>query len=192
MCFSLICPSCPSKIRHMTKNIPFFPILHVFAPLNDVRAYIAWSWKTTLITWFFLRGWYPTSNTSGPPRESDVIQETQSNDLLRTARLSMRLDTPLYGNNARGTKYAVYYASVVTHTVFENIKWHRSALCGIEMLQSLPLLLYSLVCTVRVTTAKFIGSCGLMIAKSRFFVFTICRALIAMIEEMMILGREGW
>ena len=37
----------------MTKNIPFFPILHVFAPLNDVRAYIAWSWKTTLITWIF-------------------------------------------------------------------------------------------------------------------------------------------
>ena len=24
-----------------------------FAPLNDVRAYIAWSWKTTLITWIF-------------------------------------------------------------------------------------------------------------------------------------------
>ena len=37
----------------MTKNTPFFPILHVFAPLNDVRAYIALSWKTTLITWFF-------------------------------------------------------------------------------------------------------------------------------------------
>ena len=27
----------------------FPPILHVFAPLNDVRAYIAWSWKTTII-----------------------------------------------------------------------------------------------------------------------------------------------
>ena len=40
----------------------------------------------------------------------------------------MRLDTPLHGNNTRGTKYAVYYASVVTHTVFENIKWLRSAL----------------------------------------------------------------
>ena len=35
------------------KNTPFFPILHVFTPLNDVRAYIAWSWKTTLITWIF-------------------------------------------------------------------------------------------------------------------------------------------
>ena len=35
--------------------------------LNDVRAYIVWSWKTTLITWIFLRGWYPPWNTSGPP-----------------------------------------------------------------------------------------------------------------------------
>ena len=55
------------KLVNMAKNTPFFPILHVFAPLNDVRAYIALSWKTTLITWIFLRGWYPTSNTSGPP-----------------------------------------------------------------------------------------------------------------------------
>ena len=31
------------KFVNMTKNIPFFPILHVFAPLNDVRAYIALS-----------------------------------------------------------------------------------------------------------------------------------------------------
>ena len=38
---------------------------------------------------------------------SDVIQEAQSNDLLHTKRLSVRLDTPLHGNNARGTKYAV-------------------------------------------------------------------------------------
>ena len=44
------------------------------------------------------------------------------NDLLHTARLLMRLDTPLHGNNARGAKYAVYYASVTTHTVLENIK----------------------------------------------------------------------
>ena len=50
---------------------------------------------------------------------SDVIQEARSNDLLHTARLLMRLDTPLLDNNARGTKYAVYHASVVTHTVFE-------------------------------------------------------------------------
>ena len=53
---------------------------------------------------------------------SDVVQEAQWNDLLHTARLLMRLDTPLHGNNARGAKYAVYYASVATHTKFENIK----------------------------------------------------------------------
>ena len=54
------------KFITMTKNTPFLPILHVFAHLNDVRVYIAWSWKTTLITWIFLRGWYPTSNTNDP------------------------------------------------------------------------------------------------------------------------------
>ena len=30
------------KFVNMTKNIPFL-ILHVLAPVNDVRAYIAWS-----------------------------------------------------------------------------------------------------------------------------------------------------
>ena len=42
---------------------------------------------------------------------SDVVQETRSNDLLHTARLLIRLVTPLHDNNARGTKYAVYYAT---------------------------------------------------------------------------------
>ena len=38
------------------------------------RAYIfAWSWKTTLITWIFIQGWYPTSNTSGPPGLKSTI-----------------------------------------------------------------------------------------------------------------------
>ena len=43
------------KFVNMTKNTPpfFSPILHVFALLNNVLAYIAWSWKTTLITFFF-------------------------------------------------------------------------------------------------------------------------------------------
>ena len=41
------------------------------------------------------------------------IQEAQSNDLLRTARLSMRLYTPLHGNNARCIKCAVYYAHLI-------------------------------------------------------------------------------
>ena len=49
------------------KTQPFLPILHVFVPINDVCTYTAWSWKSTLITWIFLWGWYPTSNASGPP-----------------------------------------------------------------------------------------------------------------------------
>ena len=68
--FFLICLSCPFKnLSQWRKQHPFFQFCTFFAPLKDVRAYIAWSWKTTLITWFFffLRGWYPTSNTSGPP-----------------------------------------------------------------------------------------------------------------------------
>ena len=71
------------------------------------------------------------------------IQEAQSNYLLRTTRLLMRLDTPLHGNNARGAKYAVYYVSVVTHTVFENIKWLHSRCARIKKALSLPLLVYS-------------------------------------------------
>ena len=58
--FFLICPSCIfQNLSVWPKTHLFFPILHVFAPLNDVRAYIAWSWKTTLITWIFGRAWYP-------------------------------------------------------------------------------------------------------------------------------------
>ena len=41
------------KLVNMTKTTPFSPILHVFALPNDVRMYIGWSWKTTLITWIF-------------------------------------------------------------------------------------------------------------------------------------------
>ena len=69
--------------------------------------------------------WASGSQHPGPSESyvfSDVVQEARSNDLLHTARLSVRLDTPLHGNNAIGAKYAVFYASVVTHTVFENIK----------------------------------------------------------------------
>ena len=66
--FLLICPSYPLKICHYDqKDTLFSQFCTFFVPLNDVRAYIAWSWKMTLITWIFLRGWYPTSNTSAPP-----------------------------------------------------------------------------------------------------------------------------
>ena len=56
----------------------------------------------------------------------------------------MRLDMPLHGNNARGAKYVVYCASIVMHTVFENIKWLHSCCVGIKKAQSLPLRVYSL------------------------------------------------
>ena len=51
----------------MAKNTPFFPILPVFASLNDVRAYIALSWKTTLIMWFFYEDDIQLQIQVGPP-----------------------------------------------------------------------------------------------------------------------------
>ena len=74
-CLNLCDMSFP-KFVNMTKNIPFFPILHVFASLSDVRAYTVWSWKITLILWiFFMRmisnfkyKWPP------PPRWSYAMQ----------------------------------------------------------------------------------------------------------------------
>ena len=98
--------------------------------------------------------WASGSKHPGPSESdvySDVVQEARSNDLLHTARLLIRLDTPLHDNNTRGTKYAVYYASVVTHTVFENKKnGCAQSYVGLEILQSLPLLLYSLCVLVRI------------------------------------------
>ena len=41
--FFLICPSSFPKFVYMTKSTPLLPIMYVFAPLNDVRAYSAWS-----------------------------------------------------------------------------------------------------------------------------------------------------
>ena len=61
------------KFVYMTKNTPFFSILHVFAPLNDVRAYSAWSWKTTLITWIFGRAWYPPLTFEWPPQGRGLV-----------------------------------------------------------------------------------------------------------------------
>ena len=59
------------KFVYITKNTcTLFSILHVFAPLKDVHAYSAWSWKTTLITWIFGRAWYPPWHSSGPPGKS--------------------------------------------------------------------------------------------------------------------------
>ena len=99
------------RVRPLTANLrwrPFSSVPHVSDRLelqNNNRA-----------------SWILHPGPSESDVYSDVVQEAQWNDLLHTARLLMRLDTPLHGNNARCTKYAVYYASVATHTVFENIK----------------------------------------------------------------------
>ena len=93
------------------------------------------------------------------------IHEAQSNDLLRTACSLMRLDTPLHGNNARGTKYTVYYASVLMHSV-RKYKWLHSHCVRIKKAQSLPLLVYSLTwrtCFGRAemrTLLQFAGKCS--------------------------------
>ena len=72
------------KYVYMTKNTPFFQILHVFASLNAVRAYSAWSWKTTLITWILGWAWYPPWHLSGPPRGFCQPQTFKSKGLLQT------------------------------------------------------------------------------------------------------------
>ena len=66
--FFLICPSCPFQNKYIwPKTHPFFQFCTFLPPLNAVRAYSAWSWKTTLITWIFGRAWYPPWHSSGPP-----------------------------------------------------------------------------------------------------------------------------
>ena len=71
-CF-LIFLSCPFyNVSIWPKQPLFLPILHVFAPLNDVRAYICCvhclvQKNNPNYVIFFFRGWYPTSNTSAPP-----------------------------------------------------------------------------------------------------------------------------
>ena len=66
--FFLICLSCSfQNLFIWPKTHLFFQILHIFSPLNDVRAYSVWSWKTTLITWIFGRAWYPPWHSSAPP-----------------------------------------------------------------------------------------------------------------------------
>ena len=77
------------KFVNMTKNIPFFPILHVFAPLNDVRAYIAWSWKTTLITREFFYADYIQLQiqVAPPPGSHSNMSHRSSQDQLTRAGL---------------------------------------------------------------------------------------------------------
>ena len=56
------------KFVNMTKNTPFFPILHVFASLNDVRAYVhCLVLKNNPNYMNFFTRWYPTSIQVPPP-----------------------------------------------------------------------------------------------------------------------------
>ena len=75
ICFYMLFPLIFShlffpKFMTITKTHLFFPMLDVFAPLNDVHT---WSWKTALITCFLLQWWYLPWNTSPPPRHSLFI-----------------------------------------------------------------------------------------------------------------------
>ena len=79
------------KFVYVTKNTPFFPILHVFAPLNDVRTYSAWSWKTTLITWIFGWAWYPLDIRVAPRRNLFRISHRQT---FQTKGCIFRLSYP--------------------------------------------------------------------------------------------------
>ena len=65
--FLNLCVMSFPKFVNMAKNIPFFPISHVFAPLNYVRPYTTWSWKTTLIMWFFFTGMISNFKYKWPP-----------------------------------------------------------------------------------------------------------------------------
>ena len=67
MCFSEFVRHVLSKICHYDQKHTFFPILHIFAPLKDVRVYIAYSWKTTLITWIFFTRMISNFKHKWPP-----------------------------------------------------------------------------------------------------------------------------
>ena len=69
-----ICMHFSSFVRHVLSKICLFDQKHTlfsnfacFCTLNVVRAYSAWSWKTTLITWIFGRAWYPLDVRVAPP-----------------------------------------------------------------------------------------------------------------------------
>ena len=65
--FFLFCVSCPfQNLSIWPKTYPFFNFARFCTPKQCTRVHCL-VWKTTLITWIVLRGWYPTSNTSGTP-----------------------------------------------------------------------------------------------------------------------------
>ena len=92
--FTIRFPHCSSRpLTAKLRSCPFSSVPHVSDRLE-----------------LHNNNWASGSQHPGPSESdfySDVIHEAQSNDLLHTVRLSVRLDTPLHGNNARGAKYAV-------------------------------------------------------------------------------------
>ena len=84
------------KFVWMTKNKPFFQILHVFAPLNDVHTYSAWSWKTTLNYLNFWMSLIPPLTFECPPRKiyHNLLQTLKSRITIVTAS-SRSTDNPL-------------------------------------------------------------------------------------------------
>ena len=67
-----------SKIcQYDQKHTFFLQILHFFSPLNDVRAYIAWSWKTTLIMWFFFTRMISNFKYKCPPPRGYMHMHTK-------------------------------------------------------------------------------------------------------------------
>ena len=97
---------------------PVFLSSTCFRPSGAAQQQLGFLNFTSRSVWKWRLQW----RNSGSPIERSVAHGT----LIDAPR------SPLHGNNARGTKYAVFYASVVTHTVFENIKWLHSALCRIR------------------------------------------------------------
>ena len=122
------------------KTYPFFPILHVFAPLNDVRAYIAWSWKTTLITWIFFTRMVSNFKYKWPPwgpSRHDGFQIigdistlsvlSQVKHMLNQSYIYSRLKIPLYIPGSIKT-HRIYTRDFIYPSYYYEALWHDSSL----------------------------------------------------------------
>ena len=115
MCFSKSVCYVLSKICQYDQKNTFYPILQVFAPQNNVRTYIAWSWKTTLITWFFFYKDDIQLKVKVPPSPGDfpmfsdvylksLLQPIIGHCIMQVACLeeySVILTTYFYGRNQK-------------------------------------------------------------------------------------------
>ena len=99
-----------------TSLTPVFLSSTCFRPSGTAQQQLGFLNFTSGSVWKWRLQW----RNSGSPIERSVAHGTLT-------------DTPLHGNDARGAKYAAYYASVAMHTVFENIKWLHSELCQIRI-----------------------------------------------------------